>query len=370
MDRIVPKYRFRDPDGFLFHAASYGETKALLQFSEKIKSHFERGVYFSVLSDSAYRFLEAKKKSVFLMPIDLLPLYSVIFKQTPTAAFFFETEIWPSYIFFLKKRGCKLILVNARMSERSFRLYRTFGFFFAPIMRSFDKIIAKSESDARRYRYFGAPVEVCGNIKSYREPIQVTIEEVENLKDEFLIDSDKPLLAIGSAHREELAFILELIRLTIDEFYVVIAPRHMEDNKLFFSKLSAEFSGIGRRSMRKSGRRILLLDTMGELEGIYRIADAVFVAGSCDRRLAGHNPMEPLVYGKPVVTGIYVESFKTEVEMLERYNLIRRAKTPEEAHRQLLGLMDDKGFASRVRNYFKQFKDVLDCYINQINEIL
>lgn len=316
LDRIFPK-PIKEKDYFLFHASSFGEVKTVLSFLDIFEEELNSKAVISVFTDTGYK--QAKSRERFLMPIDLIPLHRRVLKNPPGIAIFFEAEIWPSYIHTLKSKGTKIVLINARMSEKSFKQYRRFSFFFKKIISQFDLVIAKSKIDAKRYRQFTNRVIVCGNIKSCVFNLK---QREQATREDFLINSKKDIMVLASFHKEEIDIATRIILKFRDRFFFVVAPRHMEDVQLFENRFRRNTIEFIKRTDNKSSRSLLLLDTLGELTKVYSFSTITVLGGSFNSSLKGHNPLEPIFYNNILICGPYMESFKEEVEKLKKLNLI------------------------------------------------
>ena len=366
-DRFVPSERIRENNYILFHASSFGEAKTLLDVADMFKDSFGAQAVFSVFTDTGFKFIKGEK--VFLMPIDIYPLYSLIFKNKPKIALFFETEIWPSYIYFLKKEGVKIVLINARMSDKSFKNYSKFAFFFKKVIGKIDLVIAKSKQDAEKFKKFTDNVKICGNIKQFKRQINVGSDEIDSLRKKFLINTKKRIVVFGSIHKEEIYFAINLITALKDVYFFVIAPRHMEDVKLFEIRFKNHGIDYSKRSSSRRTRSVFILDTMGELEDIYKIGDAVIIGGSMVDGIGGHNPIEAVKYNKYVICGEYMESFASEVKNLKQLKLIFQSNNADDIIKKLRSLSLN-GYSVNAENYFLQFKDIIGCYTNNIKNCL
>ncbi len=366
-DRFIPSFSIKDKEYILLHAASLGEAKAIKKLAPTLEQISGKKVIFSVFTDTAYRFL--KNEKVFLIPVDLCPLYRRIFKTPPHAAFFFETELWPSYIHTLKKSGSRLILLNARLSERSFKRYKNFSFIFRKTLQMFDLIVSKSDQDRERFEKLGVKAVTCGNIKLFRASKTLKEYEKEQLKNRFMINTTKPILTLGSVHKEEMDLVLNIALKFSEMFFIIVAPRHMEDVELFHKNLKRMQLSIVKMTQNKESKGILLLDTIGELEDIYAISDIAVVGGSFNNNLKGHNPVEPLIYGVFTITGPYTESFQHEVEELKSYGTLKQVRNQKELA-EIIENFAKHPQKPNTQNYFKKFKSILDCYIEHINKIL
>jgi 3-deoxy-D-manno-octulosonic-acid transferase len=358
----MPSYKIKTRNYMLFHASSFGEAKTLMGIVGIFEQHLNKKAIFSLFTDTGYKLM--KEKEAFIMPIDLYPLYSRIFSSMPSLAMFFETEIWPSYIAFLKNRGVKLALINARMSDKSFRFYKIFSFLFKKVIGMFDIIIAKSEEDAQKFKLFNKSVIVCGNIKQIKQPQKISDSQKKSIRNSFSIETSKPILTFGSVHKEEIDFVKKAVGKLKDYFFIVVAPRHKEYADQYFSAIS-DIAKTAKRSQNMKTSTTLILDTMGELEDIYKISDVVFIGGSTKKTLKGHNPIEPLVYNKFIICGPYMESFKNEVETLLKENLITVINNVDDLLQQIMQYTKNTQKVNS-RLYFNKFSDTLDCYVNQL----
>ncbi len=362
LDRFFPK-PISKSNYFLIHASSFGEIKTVLSLLNEFEKGLKSEAVISVFTDTAHKFSD--KKDTFLMPIDLIFIHKRALPNPPKIALFFETEIWPSYIYTLKKNNVRIILFNARMSENSFKSYKKFGFLFKKTIGSFDLIIAKSKTDAKRYRYFNDRVIVCGNIKSCA--FSKKNKEISS-KEDFLIKTNKPILTLASFHKEELNTVLEIISNLKNDFFIILAPRHLEDLKLFESYLSKNKTFYTRRSEKKVANSLLILDTMGELEKIYSFSNVSIIGGSFHENLKGHNPIEPVFYNNLTICGPYMESFKEEVTLLKKHNLVYQISNKDELNK--INELVKTSNTTKPDNLFKTLSYILNCHIfNTINTL-
>ena len=341
-------------DYILIHTSSFGETKAVLKFSEELKKTTGLDILFSVFTDTAYKLI--KDKNVKLMPLDLYPLYAKLFKNRPKLAIFFETEIWPSYLAYLKRHRIPIILINARMSRKSFSRYKKLSFFFKKVINNFNLIIAKSKEDAKRFAYFNKNTIVCGNIKQFKEK-----QEFKNAKEELKIKTDKPILVLASFHKEEIDLSVSIIDAFKDKFFIILAPRHLEDVDIFESRLKSNKIPYTKRTEKKTATEILLLNTMGELEKAYSIAEISIIGGSFDERLKGHNPIEPLIYNNTTIVGPYMESFEEETKELKQKRLILQLEKGDYL-KQIEEIIKKPKKVNRS-SVFTNLSYILNCYL-------
>ncbi len=349
-DRVWPKPIKMD-DYVLVHLASLGEAKAFLNIKDTVEDLFKKKIIFSVTSNIGYEYLHAQGFNVFLAPIDIYPLYHrLFFYQLPYLAIFFETEIWPSYINFLKQNNVEVFLINARMSEKSYKFYKAFKSFSHAISQ-FNMIIAKSEIDKKRFIKFNPNVSVCENIK-------YALKRKEfNLDLKALKSDRKNIFVFASFHKQELKFlhnaIIDVLSLG---FRVIIAPRYLEDLQLFENtliSLDVNYALLSQNVVKDC----VLVDSFGVLESIYSISDMVFIGGSLSSKLKGHNPIEPAIYGNFVFCGLYMDSFTQEVEYLKKFGCLF----------QIDDVTKLKGYILKCQilpicDLQRKSKDIINCY--------
>jgi len=261
--------------------------------------------------------------------------------HAPRAFATMETEIWPNVTRLARERGLHLVLANGRISDRSLPRYRTFKPVVAPILRRYDRILAREETDRQRFIALGAPsaiVETSGNVKFDYEPDVAELEIAPRL--ESLIAGRK-VLVLGSTMEGEDELLLPLIERFIAEenAFVIVAPRKPERFEIVAGLLSGTNIRFARRSNIQStaSADLLLLDTFGELAKSYRYATAAFIGGTL-APLGGHNPIEPAAAGVPVCFGGSMSNFREIAEVFLR----------ERAAQQVASAGDVIAFASRM----------------------
>jgi 3-deoxy-D-manno-octulosonic-acid transferase len=225
-----------------------------------------------------------------------------------------ETEIWPNVTRIARRRGLKLLLANGRISDRSLPRYRAFRAVVGSVLRKYDRVLAREETDRERFIAIGAPaaiVEVSGNVKFDYEPDESPLEIAPLL--ESMIAGRKVLVLGSTMEGEDELFLPELERLLAEHHaFVIIAPRKPERFELVADLLAGASLRFVRRSRLEDepqGVDVLLLDTFGELARIYRYATAAFVGGTLVP-IGGHNPIEPAAAGVPVCFGPSMSNFR------------------------------------------------------------
>ncbi len=230
-----------------------------------------------------------------------------------------ETEIWPNVTRLSRGRGARLILANGRISDRSFPRYRAMRFLVGRILRQYARILAREETDRRRFVEIGAPneiVETSGNVKFDYELDETPLDIAPQL---HAIIGNRPVLVLGSTMEgEDEALLPEVESLLRDSnAFVIIAPRKPERFELVAGLLATTSLRFVRRSAvgaEPIAADVLLLDTIGELARIYRHATAAFIGGTLEP-FGGHNPIEAAAAGVPACFGPSMSNFREIAEM-------------------------------------------------------
>jgi len=231
-----------------------------------------------------------------------------------------ETEIWPNATRISRARGLRMLLANGRISDRSFPRYRAFRRIAGAILRKYDRILAREETDRERFIAIGAPkeiVEVSGNVKFDYEPDASPLEIAPRIEE--LIGGRKVLILGSTMEGEDEVLLPELERFLAEHnAFVVIAPRKPERFELVAGLLqTSSFRFMRRSALTEGPADILLLDTLGELAKMYRYATAAFIAGTLVP-IGGHNPIEPAAAGVPVCFGPSMSNFREIAQVFLR----------------------------------------------------
>ena len=323
------KYKFSIPARFFliknppfdkklhhFHSCSLGETKALKPIIEKFEE-----VNLTVITNTGYE--EAKKyknANVRFLPFEIfIPFWLKPCKSLVVV----EAELWLMLFYIAKKRCKKTILINARISDKSYPKYMKFRWFYSHLFKYIDTIFAQSETDKKRLLDLGAKnVIVAGNIKSAVE-YKIT-KKYQKPKEKLIV--------AGSTHLEEEEIILEAFKnskFKTQNSKLIIVPRHPERFEEVY-KIIQNFAKKNNYSYGKIddgfGNDIILVDKIGELINLYAIADIVILGGSFVDNVGGHNPLEVAYFNKPLISGKYIFNQHTLFEMVENSYIIDKSE--------------------------------------------
>jgi len=312
------------------HGVSVGEVKAAARLIEVIEQSVPGvEVIISVTTDTGNRV--ARKRyphhRVEFYPPDLSWIVAdVLDKLRPDLMILVESEFWPNFLVAAHARGLPVALVNGRMSPRSANRFRMFGLIARPLLQTLERVCVQLPVYAERFASLGVVadcVHVTGNMKFDNIPIKQEGERRERFARLMGAGDGVPVIVAGSTHPGEERAMASIAKRFAGRGIAarfIIAPRHPPRA----DSVETEIRRVGLDVARRSGLdgtvppprgAVVLLDTVGELELAYGLADAVFVGGTLVRH-GGQNMMEPASLGRAVVVGPYIENFRGEVDML------------------------------------------------------
>ncbi|MDD2581298.1 MAG: 3-deoxy-D-manno-octulosonic acid transferase [Desulfuromonadaceae bacterium] len=275
-------------------------------------------------------------------PFDFLPSVRAMLNSVgPRIIIIMETEIWPNFCREAARKNVPLLLANGRISDRSFRRYLQFSWFFRPALRCFSAVCMQSEVGRQRITAIGADTEttiVTGNLKNDIPSHQTSEEERRRLRVQYYIPEDSCVVTAGSTREGEEQYIVSAYKELSAEagnLFLVLVPRHpertaeiaklLEDADLRYKKRTALSDD---HTTLRCGE-VLLVDTVGEMINLYSLADIAFVGGSLVP-LGGHNLLEPASVGVPTVFGPHMANFREIEALVLQYGAGIQVQTPEE----------------------------------------
>ncbi len=310
------------------HAASVGEVQAarvLIGELTACRGRFRCVV--TTMTEQGYRVardLLPKTVTCLMAPLDLPPaVRRAIRSIRPDLYICLETELWPVMLIEAGRAGIPMLLLNGRMSERSFRRYRRIRGFMMRILRGFTGLGVIGDDDARRFAGLGFPlrrIQVTGNIK-----YDLQLYDQEGVRSRYRRElglEGNLVFVAGSTHSGEEELLVRVYRRLRDNAEQpvtwILVPRHLRrlpevEELLTRSGLAYDLLSRVRASGRSSG--IILVDSMGELADLYAAADLVFCGGSLVER-GGHNVMEAARWGVPVYFGPSMKDFRDAADLL------------------------------------------------------
>jgi 3-deoxy-D-manno-octulosonic-acid transferase len=304
------------------HAVSVGEVKAVEQLLERLRQQFPgKPLVVSTATPTGQQVADARHDIVdhtFYFPIDLpWCVRRTVDRVDPEMVIIAETEIWPNFLRACRRRGVRVVMINGRISDRSFSRYRLARRWLRRVFEDYTMIGMQSERDRQRIEAIGADprkVTVLGNLKY---DAVASIRNVDSALSGFLIRWN-PLWIAGSTMPGEEELVLDAFEQVIDthpELKLLIAPRHAERFETVAQIIERRGLQMVRRSrLAANDPQVLLLDTIGELGALFQYATVVFIGGSLVPT-GGHNVLEPARHSKPIVFGPHMENFRDIVRL-------------------------------------------------------
>jgi len=338
LERFCLGKRENKPVDIWVHAVSLGEVIASIPLIDAMLGK-KWSVLITTMTPTGSERVKARfgdKVMHQYVPYDLPDVLKRFLSQfQPRIAVVMETELWPNLIYQTHAAKVPLLLANARLSEGSMQGYKQVKFFFRPVLNQFSAILPQGEADAARFISLGASkeiVHVSGNIKFDLQTNKIDSKKFNELKKHW--GEDRVAVIAASTHdNEESQILSQLKRLqqAIPGVVLLIAPRHPERFQTVYQLCVQAGFNTGLRSDSKTlnpENEVVVLDSLGELLGLYQISDYAFVGGSLVP-VGGHNVLEPIAMNIPVLSGHYVHNFKeicSDLEAAEAIMLIHNAE--------------------------------------------
>jgi len=312
------------------HAVSVGEVTASVPILRALRRcHPDLPIVLSTITSTGQQTARQKVPEadhIIYFPFDYYPIVRrAIRTVNPRLFIHTETEIWPNFLWGLLRRGIPSVIVNGRLSERSMRGYRRFGFFFRRVLEAIAVFGMQSERDGERAVAIGARpdrVRITGNMKfDQAEPV-LGEGEREALRSTLRIPPSSRIIIAGSTHQGEEVAVVEAfkrLRASRPDLRLLIAPRHPERFDEVARIAGAAGLSTARKTRLDAGEagepEAVVIDTIGELARLYGIGDIIFVGGTL-APVGGHNLLEPIAFRKPVLFGPHVQNTADIAEAL------------------------------------------------------
>ncbi len=344
-------------------AVSLGEMLAIEPLLKALAADERVEIYLTVTTSTGYALALEKygelAVGISYFPIDFYPFSSRVWNLIdPDIAICAETELWPEHTHQAVKRGIPFLLVNGRLSDRSFRRAMKLRGFFRTVLSNTTQVYACSDLDRERYMALGAEEErvtTTGNIK-----VDVTIEPILDEATRSSMRAEMGLsdgfLLLGSStwpgEEEMLVAALRAIREKDPQARLLIVPRHAERRHEIEAMLREEASDLAfhfkSRGVPEQELDILVADTHGELRALTQLADLAFVGKSLPPHVEGQTPVECGVLGIAMVFGCGMSNFRAIREGLLQYGAAREVKDEPEAIATILELSQDPAARAKM----------------------
>lgn len=346
------------------HAVSLGETKVASLLAKKIKDD-NKDIYLIISSTTKTGFEEAQKNISFADHFLFLPLdFSWTMKRlmnffNPSTLILTESDFWYNFLCQAKKKGAKTILVNGKISEKSFKRFKNFSFFSKKLFSLIDEFCLQSleyKSKFLRLKIGENRIHVTGNLKLELKQKEVSKEEIEKWKKTFKISENQKVISIASTHDPEEE---QLLRKLDYKYKYLLIPRHPErfqKVKEILRRNNISFGLYSQVSELTGSESVILIDTMGFLNICYSISDLAIVGGSFTPKIGGHNILESIFAKTFVLFGPFMYSQEEIKKIALNYNCAQEVSL--------------ENIKETISNFFKKDLSDFDQNCEKLKEVI
>ncbi len=330
------KHRLARKPNIWIHAVSVGEFNLAATLIDELRPHCpDHQFVVSVVTLTGYEVAQKRLSHddvLLFFPIEFRPVMDRMVRLVnPAIAIIVETEIWPNFVYSLDRLGAPLVMVNGRISDRSFSRYRLVKPFIRDVLVRFARFNMQTDHGAGRIIHLGAPperVKVTGNIKFDSARVVDHPVPDEALRKELSLPAAAPVFlaaALEKPGREDPVVIdvFEKLRARFPDAALIIVPRHPERGADIASLVSSRGYEPRRRSLMEGfdrpDKQVFIVDTVGELARFYTLARIVFVGKSLFQPGGGQNMIEPVGLGLPVIYGQHTANFSGIADVLAEH---------------------------------------------------
>jgi len=358
-----------------FHCSSVGEFLSVIPLIlklEKMKNIKKILVTTSTLSSSKifekYKF---KKTSHQFYPLDNIYIVKNFLNHwKPSTAIFAESEIWPTMISELKRREIKTVLINARMSEKSFKRWFAFKYFGKNILLKFDYIFPQNKETFLYFKKLGVKkLKFLGNLKF----ISFDNDEIKEVNKQNF--KNRKILCSASTHNNEEEIFANLhikYKKKVPNLITIIIPRHIErtdEISRMLEKKNLKFVRHTEKKVNLKNCDIYIVDTYGISKSFYKISDIVFLGGSLVSK-GGQNPLEALRFGCNIIHGNHTFNFKDVYKMLEKERLSLKVSGSKDLEKKALFLFKKKNNSVKIKKLKSIGNLILNKNLSELKKII
>lgn len=304
------------------HAASVGESLSVLPLIERLCVRYpDYHVLLTTVTMTSAKMMASRlpvRATHQYLPIDgLRPVQRFLNHWQPHLALWVESELWPNLLMETKHARCPMLLLNARISDKSYENWQRYQSLAKQLLPCFHVVLAQTERVQQRFQKLGATfVGYLGNLKYDAPPLPYKPDDLDAMKRALV---GRPCWLAASTHPGEEAAILSVHQRLKQQFpniLTIIAPRHPAEGEKIRALSTVNTVQRSKKELLLPDTEIYIADTLGELGLLFKLSPIVFMGGSLIPR-GGHNPLEPARMGCAVITGPYVHHFTEVFEELE-----------------------------------------------------
>lgn len=343
------------------HACSVGEVFVAKVLVKALQEAYpETGLLLTVNTQSGF---ELAGKVLPGIPVSYAPfdlagaVRRFVGRVQPAVLVILETELWPNLIRETRRAGVPVLIVNGRISPRKYPGYRRYRHVLPPVYSWINEVGVQEEVYRQRFTALGVPDDrttITGNLKFDGVTMAVESGRKEAMRAENGFDPADRVLVFGSTRPGDevlAASCWDTLKVAYPDLLLVVAPRHLQRLDEVLAAFANETVVLRSKIGEQGGvgeARILILDTMGELAGMYAIASIAVIGGSFYPGVEGHNPLESAALGVPTVFGPYMGNFPEAATLLCEAGGALRADSPADLTPLLKRLLDDPEYGGRV----------------------
>ena len=360
---------FKSVKSVWFHCASVGEVRSIKKIVDTLRQdNKDISIIISTMTATgrqiAVDYIKADK--AFLLPIENSRAVSMIISYMNVSVLVIvDTELWPNLIFTASNQ-IPVFLINGRISDKTYKTYKRFKFIFKSVLKRFSAIMTKSELDEERFTNIlgkSSKIITAGNIKFQERKSKdnvKTIKELENIK----------FFLAASTHKGEEEIILSWFNGSMEGFdKLIFVPRHIERSAEVKEIIEKHGYSVSLYSENDFSKQVMIIDAFGLLEGLYILADKIFIGGSL-KEIGGHNIYEALQFEKKVAVGKYMFSFKEIFDEAKEFGLVKVINNKEDALQFMLGLEKNNNFIDFFNRIDKINQDTVSTITDTINAVI
>lgn len=360
---------FKPVKSVWFHCASVGEVRSIKKIVDTLRQdNKDISIIISTMTATgrqiAVDYIKADK--AFLLPIENSRAVSMIISYMNVSVLVIvDTELWPNLIFTASNQ-IPVFLINGRISDKTYKTYKRFKFIFKSVLKRFSAIMTKSELDEERFTNIlgkSSKIITAGNIKFQERKSKdnvKTIKEFENVK----------FFLAASTHKGEEEIILSWFNGSMEGFdKLIFVPRHIERSAEVKEIIEKQGYSVSLYSENDFSKQVMIIDAFGLLEGLYILADKIFIGGSL-KEIGGHNIYEALQFEKTVAVGKFMFSFKEIFDEAKEFGLVKVINNKEDALQFMLQTEKNNNFIDFFNRIDKINQDTVSTITDTINAVI
>ncbi|MCK4836937.1 MAG: hypothetical protein KAT17_09875 [Candidatus Aminicenantes bacterium] len=380
--RISPGLTPNKQKHIWIHAVSVGEVKSLKNLIRQLTSR-NHPIVLSVTTPSGYEYAKTTHPDIRVInsPLDFSFVVKRFLKTiNPSILVLNELEIWPNWLSWTKKSNIPILLINGRISDIAFKKYRKFRLLIKKIFNKIDFYILQSEIHKKRFSFFNIPeskIEVCGNIKADEASALLPTLPSENQIMKYLKTAKprKKIIGFASTHPSDEKIIIPALEALKKRFALVMVPRHPDRIQKLRQQLEQQgipYSVWSDSNTIDLDKCLLIFDRIGYLFNILAISDIVYMGGTFEKKIGGHNLYEPAVQGKIIIGGPHYNNFPIIGHELIKTGVYRLIKDGNDFIRSLnqLEAIDLEKIKTRATQTVMDKKGSTECILKHIRNLI